>query len=161
MITMYAIYDDKIVNKKFYKNNTQQTRDHYISTLRRFYQGKYDILDTITFYRNDFVFKNKMPYDDFFTIVIEEQFLDGHLYNDTFFSYNFDVNSGVNLTILFTDDSYTNRKIFVEEIMFYLRNFQYYDIMQKYQKMINDFLYSDNEIVFVEEHKLAMRKEDD
>ena len=102
-----------------------------------------------------------MPYDDFFTIVIDEQFLDGHLYNDTFFSYNFDVNSGVNLTILFTDDSYTNRKIFVEEIMFYLRNFQYYDIMQKYQKMINDFLYSDNEIVFVEEHKLAMRKEDD
>ena len=89
---MYSIVNDEIVNRRFYKNNTMQTRDHYISTLRRHFTGKYEMLDIINEYRSDFVHRNVLPYDDNFTFVIEDQYMDGHMFSDTFFSYNFDIN---------------------------------------------------------------------
>lgn len=161
MIIMYTIFNDEIVNRKFYKNNTSQTRDHYISTLRRHYAGKYNMLDIINEYRSDFVHRNILPYDDSFTFVIEEQFIDGHMFTDTFFSYTFDINSSINLTILFPHDDYTSRKIFMNEVQFYLKNYGYIDILNKYSKQIKEFQYDDCEILYVEKHKLSMRNEDD
>lgn len=161
MITMYSIVNDEIVNRRFYKNNTMQTRDHYISTLRRHFTGKYEMLDIINEYRSDFVHRNVLPYDDNFTFVIEDQYMDGQMFSDTFFSYNFDINSTVNLTILFSHDDYSSRKIFINEVVFYLKNYGYYDVLNRFNKQIQEFQNDDCEIMYVEKHKLSMRKEDD
>lgn len=161
MITIYTIINDDIVNRRFYKNNTVQTRDHYISTLKRHFAGKYKIINIINEYKNDFINRNVLPYDDEFTFVIEEQYFDGLMLSETFFSYNFDINSSINLTILFPHDDYESRKIFINEVVFYLKNYGYYDVYNKYINKINEFMQDDNEIIFVEKHKLSMRKEDD
>lgn len=160
MITMYTIVNDEIVNRKFYRNNTAQTREHYISTLRRHYTGNYKMLELITEYRADFVNRNVLPYDDYFTFQVEEQYMDGHMFSDKFFSYNFDINSAVNLTILFSDDNYENRNIFINEIIFYLKNYGKYELLSKLTSYLEEFIYDDNQYIFVEEHKLSMRKED-
>lgn len=161
MITIYTIFNDEIVNRRFYKNNTEQTRNHYIQTLRRHFTKQYKILDIITSYRESFVLRNRIPFDDNFTFVIEKQFVEGHLFSDKFFSYSFDINSTVNLTMVFPSDDYSYRKTFINEVVFYLKNYGYYEIYNQYINDIQDFINEDSEVMFVEEHSFSMRNEDD
>ena len=89
--------------------------------------------------------------------MIEKQFVEGYLYTDKFFSYNFDINSSVNLTIVFQSDDYANRKIFINEVVFYLKNYGYFDIYNQYINEIQNFINDDSEVIFVEEHNFSIR----
>lgn len=164
MITIYAVVNDQIVNRKFYKNSTEQTRDHFIFSLRRYYRNlknNADKLELINEYRRDFVFHNRIPFDDDFYFVVENQFLEGFLYSDDFYSFEFTINSAINLTILYPDDNRANRIDFINEVKFYLKNYEYFNEYDWHITDIENFINEDCEIIYTEKHKLSMRKEDD
>lgn len=161
MISIQTYINGNPVNKKYYKNNTEQTRQHYIDTLKRQYTGNQKVLDTINFYKDKFIVKKTNPFDDNFYFDMEKYHFDGIRLKDTFFAYEFHINSTQNLTILFSKDNVENRTIFANEVAFYLKNYDYIDLYERLLPYLKEFRMEDNQYLYVTQEKLAMRKEDD
>lgn len=160
MISIETVVNGQKVNKKYYRYNTDQTRYHYIETLRVHFRGKYHYLDKITKYKGDFITRGIIPYDDEFYFELDEVPLYGFSNNDDhFYEYTFDVHN-LNLTLLFTKDDYDTRREFVSEVMAMLRKKELFTLIDQLMPHFENFRYEDNLYLSVDKHKFNMRKED-
>lgn len=162
MISIHTVYNGRELHKKYYKNNTFQTRDHYILSLRQANVGNYRILDIIKMYKKDFVERCVIPYDENFYFEINEVPVYGQALADEFYVYKFYLNENINMELVYTKDKYEIRCDFIDEVSGYLKDMELYDIDKKLVKFYRDFIYEkDSAYLSVEQHKFSMRKEND
>ena len=163
MITMYMVIDNQIMHKRFYKNNTYITRVHYMEYARHQYPSDLKMLDRFTDSRDSFVNRNQVAVDDDFYFMIENTPIYGiGLIDKEFYSYNFNLNADINLTLLFVKDSQVNRDDFLVEVKGYLYDSENYAIYEQLLPYIHDFLDNKNtKYLYVEKCTFSMRKEDD
>ena len=160
MITMYTVWNNKILHKKYYKFNTKQTRSHYILTLRQANVGKQRILDIIKQYNTDFENHSSIPYDEDFYFVVEECPIYGGALDMHFYVYSFTINAEISTSVVFTKDNYEHRCDFVDEVKGYLRENEYYDLYNNLMPFLESFKEKDNQYLTVEKNTFSMKKED-
>lgn len=162
MISIHTVINGHDAHKKYYKNNTYQTRDHYILSLRQANVGNYRILDVIKDYKKDFVERSIIPYNENFYFEINEIPVYGQALQDEFYIYKFYINETVNMELIFSKDKYEIRCDFIDEVVGYLKDIGLHDLNQKLNGFYKDFIYNkDSNYLSVENHKFSMRKEND
>lgn len=160
MITIYTAWNNKILHKKYYKFNTNQTRSHYILTLRQAHLGQQRILDLIKQYNREFELYGTIPYDEDFYFMIEECPIYGGKLDMNFFVYTFEINAEITTSVIFTQDCYDYRCDFVEEVKGYLKDNEYYELYNQLLPYFEEFKEKDNNYLKVEKNTFSMRKED-
>lgn len=144
LISFTTLIHGRLQDIKFYQFNNQVTRDHYIQTIRRLNRGKTQLLNYITEYRKDFVERNISPYDDNFTFIYDEYFIEGTIYNNDFFLMEFFYNNDINLTLPYPKDDYSSRKDFISEVQYYLNSCGYIEMWNQMYYKSKSFLYGDD-----------------